>query len=95
MLEGWEIAEVTKQKAAEFGRKCDWCDRRAITHMVVGNNQRFPMVCGNCYREERHSLGPTSLSPSNNLVAPNLLPSMPIRVRLKPKTYPLEQRGIF
>lgn len=53
MLEGWEIAEVTKQKAAEIGRKCDWCEGRTITHVVVGNKQRLSMVCDNCYREKK------------------------------------------
>lgn len=52
MLEGWEIAEATKQKAAVFGRKCDWCERRAITHIVVGNKQRLSMVCDSCYGEK-------------------------------------------
>jgi hypothetical protein len=52
MLEGWEIAEATRKKAAEFGRKCDWCKRRVITHIVVGNKQRSSMVCDHCYRKK-------------------------------------------
>jgi len=53
MLEGWEIAEASKQKAAEFGRKCDWCGRRGITHFVIGNKQHLvSMVCHQCFKKK-------------------------------------------
>jgi hypothetical protein len=52
MLEGWEISEASKQKAVEFDRKCDWCGKGVITHIVVGSKQRSSMVCGHCYRKK-------------------------------------------
>jgi len=51
MLKGWEIAEASKQRAAEFEMKCDWCAKRGITHFVVDSEQVLSRVCGHCYRK--------------------------------------------